>query len=268
MSITEFIESLEGAAASSGLFEALFLGGSHGRGTADAWSDIDLFGLAPAERHGAIADWWRGWLDAREPQIYFKVLRRGGTLINAIGQSWLRVDLNLAEPSELGRRARDQLVPIFDPGGLYATLPQSLPEHRADPRRVEEIVTEFIRVLGLTPVVLGRREWVVMAMGTGLLRDMLSQIMQEALAVPDRGGMLHLGQLLPKAEMDVLLSLPYPGPEREALISGQLAIAGAFFPRARSLADAVGANWPDAFEAVTKARLAKIIGREADTLWP
>ena len=268
MSISEFTENLTAAAEGCGLFEGLFLGGSHGRGTADAWSDIDLVGLAPAERHDAIIDWWRGWLEAREPQIYFKVLKRGGTLINAIGQSWLRVDLSLAEPSGLGRRAKDQLVPLVDPAGLYAALPQSLPDYVADPRRVEDIVTEFIRVLGLTPVVLGREEWVVMMMGTGLLRDMLSQIMQEALSIPDRGGMLHLSRLLPEAEMDVLLNLPYPGPQREALISAQLAIAGAFFPRARRLAQAVGAEWPAAFEAVTKARLAEFIGRSADTLWP
>lgn len=268
MSINAFTESLQRDAAASGLFDGLFLAGSHGRGSADSWSDIDLVGLAPTGRHEAITGWWRNWLEQREPLVYFKVLARGGTLINAIDQHWLRIDLNLVEAAQIGGRARDQLVPLVDPASLYAGLPESLPAHRADPRRIEELVWEFIRVLGLTSVGLGREEWVVMVMGTGLLRDMLSQIMQEALPIPDRGGILHLSKVLPEEEMQVLLALPYPGPEKEALISAQLAIAQAFFPRARRLATAVGATWPTRFEVVTQDMLAKAIGREAGTLWP
>lgn len=268
MSINAFTENLQRDAAASGLFDGLFLGGSHGRGSADFWSDIDLVGLAPAGRHEAITDWWRNWLEQGEPLLYFKVLPRGGTLINAIDQRWLRIDLNLVEAAQIRGRAKDQLVPLVDPAGLYAGLAESLPDHRADPRRIEELVWEFIRVLGLTAVGLGRKEWVVMVMGTGLLRDMLSQIMQEALPLPDRGGMLHLSKILPEGEMQVLLDLPYPGPEKEALISAQLAIAQAFFPRARRLAAAVGAEWPTRFETATRDMLARTIGREPDTLWP
>src|SRR5690606_41456248 len=57
--------------------------------------------------HAAIEAWWRDWLEGREPLIYFKVWQRGGMLINAITESWLRVDLHLPEDGRLGRQAQD-----------------------------------------------------------------------------------------------------------------------------------------------------------------
>jgi len=268
MQARDLIGRTGAAAAATGHFDGLFLAGSFGRGTADEWSDVDLVGLAPPERHEAIAGWWRGWLEAQEHLIYFKVLPRGGTLINAVLHSWLRVDLHLAPAAQFGRRAQDGVRALHDPGGIHATLPPSLPPHRPDPKRVEEMIWEFIRILGLTPVTLGRGEHVVMVTGTGLLRDLLSQLMQEELPFPDRGGMLHLGKLLPRDDMALLESLPYPGPEREALIEAQLALARVFFPRARQLAARLGVVWPEEFETVSRAHLARAIGREPEALWP
>ncbi|OAM74470.1 hypothetical protein A3840_15825 [Devosia elaeis] len=63
MQADDFIGEVRTAAPSSGLFDALFLGGSFGKGQADQWSDVDLLGLAPAERHAAIEAWWRDWLE-------------------------------------------------------------------------------------------------------------------------------------------------------------------------------------------------------------
>ncbi len=262
------IERVGGAAAASGLFDGLFLAGSFGKGTADAWSDVDLVGLAPAERHEAIAAWWRDWLEAQEKLIYWKQWGRGGTLINAITESWLRVDLHLPDDGQLGHRPQDGVKPLFDPSGLYARLVPSLPERRPDARAVADMIEEFIRIVGLTPVGLGRKEYVVMAMGSGMLRDMLSRLIQEELPIPDRGGMLHLNRLLSPQDISVLKALPYPAPEREALIEAQLAVARVFFPRAKRLAGELSIAWPDVFEASARANLADAIGRDPETLWP
>lgn len=264
----EVIEVVGRAAEQSGLFDGLFLGGSFGKGTADIWSDIDLIGLADAEHHGAITKWWRAWLEAQEPVIYFKVLPRGGVLINAITESWLRLDLYLPADGQLGDRPQNAIKPLFDPQHRYDALIPSLPDHRPDPKRIEEMVWEFLRILGLTPLGLGRQEYVTMVMGTGLLRDMLSQLMQEELPIPDRGGILHLNSLLQADDLAILEALPYPGPNADALVTAQLALANAFLPRAFRLATSLGVDWPAGFEESVRAHLARAVGRAPETLWP
>ncbi|UYN98299.1 MAG: hypothetical protein KIT02_09990 [Devosia sp.] len=262
------IETIGGAAGDSGLFDALFLAGSFGKGSADQWSDVDLVGLAPPDRHPAIAAWWRAWIESQEPLIYFKVLNRGGMLINAITAGWLRLDLNLPGDGKLGNRPQDGVKPLHDPADIHAGLVPSLPEHRPDREQIESMVLEFLRVMGLTPVGLGRQEYVTMVMGTGLLRDMLSQLMQEELPIPDRGGILHLSRLLPPEDMKILLGLPYPGPEPESLVAAQLAIARIFLPRARALLERIGGTWPAQFEAAVRAHLGVTLKRTEESLWP
>lgn len=267
MNAQELIGLVGDVAAQSGLFEGLFLVGSFGKGTADRWSDVDLVGLVPADQQDAAIAWWQGWLAGREHLIYFKTLARGGRLANAITESWLRVDLNLPPDAHLEWRPQDGLRALYDPSGLLAAQPVSLPAHRPDPARIEAMVIEFLRILGLTPVGLGREEWVVMAMGTGMLRDMVSQLMQEELPIPDRGGMLHLSRLLPEADMVVLLGLPYPAPERVALLAAQVEIARVFLPRARALSARIGASWPHEFETAVREHLAGAIGQAPEALW-
>jgi hypothetical protein len=263
----DLIGNVGPAAAATGQLEALFLAGSLGKGGGDAWSDVDLLGVAPADRHEAIIAWWCDWLEEQEHLIYCKRPPWGGTLINAITQSWLRVDLILVTAGQMGRRAQDNVTALHDPNGLFATLPKSLPAHMPGARKVEDLAIEFIRMLGLLPVALGRGEWVTMVLGVGMLRDLITQLMLEEVPLADKGGILHLSTLLPQADMDVLLGLPYPGPEREGLIEANLRHARVFFPRARRLAAAVGATWPDEFEAVTRDYLAGQLGQAAGDLW-
>jgi hypothetical protein len=53
----------------------------------------------------------------------------------------------------------------------------------------------------------------------------------------------------------VLEGLPYPGPERDALIAAHLATAAVFFPTARDMAARLGVVWPVAFETALWRRL-------------
>jgi hypothetical protein len=62
---------------------------------------------------------------------------------------------------------------------------------------VARLNREFLRILGLLPVVLGREEYVVGASGAGLARTLLIQLMVEEVAAPGPGGALHLRGLLP-----------------------------------------------------------------------
>ncbi|MEM7710956.1 MAG: nucleotidyltransferase domain-containing protein, partial [Pseudomonadota bacterium] len=142
-----------------GMVDGLFLAGSHGRGAADAWSDIDLVALAEDGRRADVLAAWRAALGAEVELVYWKAFPFG--LANAITADWLRVDLYVTMPARFGRRSKANLRVIHDPGGVWDGLPGALPPAVPDAAVVERLTLEFLRVLGLLPVALGREEWVL-----------------------------------------------------------------------------------------------------------
>lgn len=240
---------------------ALFLAGSYGRGSADQWSDVDLVALAAQEDHAAIADAWRTILDGITPIVFWQQLPRGGTLINAVSEQWLRCDLIITTPEGFGARARDTVKPLIDRDGIYAALPDCLPLRQPNAGTVSYLIHEFIRMLGLMPVGAGRGEYMTMVVGVGMLRGHLETLLMQDVTNPDPGGMLHQSKLLPPEQMRMLAALPFPGPEREPLIEANFAIAREFMPRARAMARRLDIAWPEAFEAATRRRLEATLGR-------
>lgn len=245
----------------------LFLAGSYGRGTADEWSDVDLLALAAPEDHAAIAADWRQVLHDITPIVFWQELNRGGTLLNAVSEEWLRCDLNIVTPENFGRRAKNTVRPLIDRDGVYDDLPDTLPPRQPDVGTVSYLIHEFIRMLGLMPVALGRQEYVTMVLGVGMMRGHLEALLMQDVTNPDPGGILHQSTLLSAEDMALLKSLPYPGPEREALIEANFAIAREFMPRARAMAKRLDIVWPEAFEAATRRRLAAMVGEEAGRAW-
>ena len=77
------------------------------------------------------------------------------------------------------------MSPLIDPDDLHSALPDDLPPGAPKPARVQGLIEEFIRVLGLLPVAIGRGEHVVAARGAGLLRDKLIDLMLEDAALPE-----------------------------------------------------------------------------------
>lgn len=239
----------------------LFLAGSFGRDTADAWSDVDLIAITTAPDHAAFALEWRETLEAIAPIVFWNELNRGGLILNAISDEWLRCDLSIVAPGGFGRRAKDTVKPLIDQDGVYDQLPDTLPLRQPDAGTVSYLIHEFIRMLGLMPVALGRREYMTMVLGVGMMRGHLETLLMQDVTNPDPGGILHQSKLLPPEQMQMLAALPYPGPEREALIAANFAIAREFMPRARTMAARLGISWPEAFEAATRRRLESTIGR-------
>ncbi|MEO0912126.1 MAG: nucleotidyltransferase domain-containing protein [Pseudomonadota bacterium] len=248
------------AAALDGHVQSLFLAGSHGKGTQDAFSDIDFLAIAPPEAHAAIATLWRDTLESLAPIVFWNEQTGRGTLLNAITENWLRIDLFIAGPETLERRAQSLLKPLIDTAGHHARLPADLPPAAPNSRAVAYQIREFLRVLGLLPVALKRGEHVTIVKGIQILRDLLTDLMLEECTVADKGGILHLSRLLPQEDMETLRALPYPGPQPEALIVAHKAMAEAFLPRARRLAKALELDWPEAFEAATRAHLEREAG--------
>lgn len=261
-------QQLIAAAATAMDIEAvrgLFLAGSFGRDTADEWSDVDLVAVVDAGQQRAVADHWRSALQQITPIVFWNELNRGGLVLNAISHEWLRCDLSIVPHEGFGRRARDMVKPLLDRDGMYETLPATLPPRQPDAGTVTYLIHEFIRMLGLMPVALGRGEYVTMVLGVGMMRGHLETLLMQDVPNPDPGGILHQSKLLPPEQMEMLSALPYPGPEREALIAANFAIAREFMPRARAMAQRLNIEWPEPFEAATRQRLKATLG--LNELW-
>lgn len=245
----------------------LFLAGSFGRDTADEWSDVDLIAVVAADQERVVADHWRSALQQITPIVFWNELPRGVIVLNAISEEWLRCDLSIVTQKDFGRRAKNTVRPLIDRDGIYATLPDSLPPKEPDAGTVRYLIHEFIRMLGLLPVGAGRGEYVTMVLGVGMMRGHLEALLMQNVTTPDPGGVLHQSKLLPPEQMHLLASLPYPGPERGALIEANFAVAREFMPRARTMAKRLDIVWPEAFEAATRKRLAATLGEEAGRAW-
>ena len=70
-----------------------------GRGTADAWSDVDLLAIVAHEHREAVMDGWRSTLETIAPIVFFNRLP-WAPVLNAITEDWLRIDLQVSAPTE------------------------------------------------------------------------------------------------------------------------------------------------------------------------
>ena len=238
-----------------------FLGGSHGRDEADAYSDVDVYVVAAeADDIPDLLARLGESVDEIAPILFSKVLPNARTM-NCITMDWLRFDLTVVSGFELAFVAGGAVRPLFDRLGLadaLAAAPPSAPEPTAD--GILEIANEFIRVLGLSMVVKGRDDLLVAQTGTNLLRDMLIRTMAMENAPQPCRGVLALGRDLTPDQEAVLLDLPPLDATWPSIFARTRAIAERFFPRARTLAEKLDAAWPETFERVTRKLLKDRIG--------
>lgn len=260
MDQTELIETIVRKLPAISEVKGLFLGGSFGRGRADKFSDVDLIALVDAHQHGYVALLWRTLLEDIVPIVFWAEHRGDNVLLNAITRDWLRCDLSIVSPDAFGGRSQETVKPLVDPAGYFHLLPQHLPPPQPNKARVVYLINEFIRVLGLLQVVVGRKEYLTAVTGVGILRDHLVSLMLEEANSPERGGALHLSRQLSAGQMKMLMELPFPKPEHDAVIDANVAVARQFFPRARAFAARLDIEWPEQFEAATRRHLQERLG--------
>ncbi|MEL6677701.1 MAG: nucleotidyltransferase domain-containing protein [Pseudomonadota bacterium] len=241
-----------------GLF-GLFLAGSHGSGHADRFSDIDCVAVVAPDAHRRIADLWRSALETEEAVVYWGDRGAGPVLLNAVTEDWLRIDLITNTREMFARRRRPDVKALLDPEDLLSGLAAEPWIHQDDPAQVARIIDEFIRVLGLLPVALGRGELFTGVTGSDLLRGLLKDLLVARDARIPPGGALHLSRVLPPEDIALLDALPFPRPDRGEIIAANETIAATFFPLARAEAARLGIPWPGAFEAAARHHLAREI---------
>lgn len=241
--------------------EAAWLAGSLGAGSGDAWSDVDLLALVADGATAAVAAALAGRLDEIAPTVLVNRLF-GGIVLNAVTADWQRFDISFTEANGLGGHDAGRLLTLFHRSGHE-------PPHKAPqppPLRVTQLAQEFLRVLGLLPVVVGREEYQLALSGTEHLRRMTFDLFLDINGVPiaERGGALRRNPMLTAEQRAGLAAIPAAGPTRDSVIAGNLAWARLFLPAARAFAAAEAAEWPDALEAATRRHLETQLGVAAD----
>lgn len=254
------LAQLTEALARDNRVRSAWLSGSFGKGAGDAWSDVDVSVVVDeADIAGCLNDCRTGAL-ALPATVFSHIVH--GRIFSGVTAAWSRFDLTFLTPAELAFQDGGGLAPLLgDPASHPPSRPPG-PDADAGPR-IERLVREFLRVLGLAPVGFGRGEWIVGQQGVGLLRGMLVDLMLEANGVPRSArGAKRLNGFLSEDQRAELEALAPPRAERQSLIDAQGQIARLFLAHARPLAERLGAPWPAAFEAATRDHLRRELGLE------
>jgi len=218
----------------------LWLTGSLGTGGDDRFSDVDMFVAVADDAVDAYLDGWPAVAERYDPLLARRL--PGAPVFNHVLPGWLRWDVVIGNHTDLATVDRRRVEELVNKDGA---TPGS-PGHRgADPDVVREMTEEFLRVLGLLPVVLGRGELATGVTGGGLLRQMLTTLLRYRAEGDRLSGALHLSRVLPPEEIAGLAALPVPVPERSSVIEAHLACARLFLPVARKM---LGASFPAELE--------------------
>lgn len=235
--------------------EALWLAGSLGHGGGDTYSDVDLLACCAEGTAPAVCADLAGDVASIMPPLLVNMLF-GGRVLNVVAQDWQRFDVSLIEAGELGRYDPTWLTLLFNRTGIAPS--SKYPErYQATPESLLPIVNEFLRVLGLCPVVAGRQDYVVLMAGVEQLRRLTIDLMleEEGIGPWARGGALSRRPLLSAAQYAELEHLPALRADRQSTLANHVALAGIFLSRARRLCAAVEATWPTQFERATRDHL-------------
>jgi hypothetical protein len=246
--------------------EAAWLGGSLGQDAGDAFSDVDVVALVagrPAAEVGA--RYARDVMAIAEPALVQPLF--GARVLNVVTADWRRFDISFVEAAELGRFDATRLTALFNRGERSPPRGAKAP-YRATPESILPLVIEFLRVLGLLVVTLGREEYMLGLSGLEILRRLTVDLMLEENGVgpADRGGALHRNPFLTAEQRAELASLPPAVADRQGLIAANQMLSAIFLPRARRIAADVGATWPAAFEAATRRHLEARLGVRFEAL--
>ncbi|WP_274627655.1 hypothetical protein [Arvimicrobium flavum] len=262
MTATGSIEAITTALRDEAGIRALFLSGSRGYALDDAYSDIDFLAVAvdgPTDRFSAL---WRDAVGRTGEIVLWWDRQVKPMLINAITDAWVRVDVLIVKPDQVAGHARDGLRVLFDRDGIFDRLPASLGPAVPNPPRLKWQIEEFVRIVGLLPLAMGRQEYLNSVTGAFYLRNLLIDLFIEETGAPNRGGALHLNRLITEEQKELLRALPPFLPTRDAMLAAYLEHAAIYLPRARRLATKLGVEWPERFEAATRAHLGRELAIE------
>lgn len=232
----------------------LWLAGSRGRGDADRYSDVDLW-LVVDDVAGFLAD-WPAVCDAVTPTVLRSQVG-SAPVFTQVTPDWQRFDLSVGTVADVPGRSRAGLVALWDPSGLHALLADGPPVPAVDRDLAVAVTTEFLRVMGLLPMVAFRGDGVLGASGATLVRRLLLDLAHLAVPVADPGGASRRYALLAPGHRAVLEGLPAIAADRGSVLAVHRACLEAFVPLARELC---GDRYPAELSEALGAHLERELG--------
>ena len=241
----------------------LWLTGSLAKGTADAQSDVDLRVAVQAADFATVGQWWQDLLNQVAPLVW-KYRWPGPAdeaILGAITADYLRFDVVIQSLRDTRPRTLEAARLIFDKDGEAEHFLLTTPSPHDPYARLSVLVEEFIRLLGMLPIVVERNDVPIGMEGQLALHSMLISLLLLENGI-DRiaTGKRHVAALLDDEQRTILAQVPSLAPTMESLIQGRMAYGRLFLPRAQRLMQAHGQVYPEAFEAATKQHLWETLG--------
>ncbi|GCE06726.1 nucleotidyltransferase domain-containing protein [Dictyobacter aurantiacus] len=242
---------------------AIWLTGSLATGSADAQSDVDLRVAIKAEAFSTIEQWWQELIDLVAPTVWKR--RWPGppeeAIIGAITSDYLRFDLVIQSASDTKPRTLEAAQLLFDKDNTARQIHLTASAQKQPLKQLAYIVEEFIRLLGMLPIVVERDDVPIGMEGQLAIHSMLISLLLMENGI-DRAitGKRHVAIHLNEEQRATLNSVPPLEPTIESISQGRMAYARLFLPRARRLMEANGLQYPAAFEAATRQHLQDTLG--------
>jgi hypothetical protein len=241
----------------------LWLTGSLANGTADGESDVDLRAAIRADAFATVDTWWQELIDEIGPTVWKR--RSPGppneAILNAITSEYGRFDIVVQSDFDRQGRALEAAHVLFDKDGVAKDFSFTSGASFDPSARLPFLVEDFIRLVGMLPIVVERDDLPIGMEGQMGLHSMLISLLLLENGI-DRmaGGKRHVAAYLNDEQRAVLAQVPVLAPTMESVINGRIAYARLFLPRARRLMEAHDQVYPDEFATATKQHLLERLG--------
>jgi hypothetical protein len=256
--LTTFADGAAVALQADDRVRALWLTGSLAAGTADPQSDVDLRAAVRPEHFVQIGDWWDELIERISPAVWKR--RWPGppneAITSAISTDYIRFDLVVQSAGDTAPHALDAARLLFDKDGLAEQIDLTTTVQHNPLASLTYTVEEFIRLLGMLPIVAGRGDVPIGMEGQMGCHSLLISLLLMENGI-DRMVLCkrHVVVFLTDEQRDIIASVPPLAPTMASIIDGRIAYARLFLPRARRLMAANGMAYPDTFEAATLCHL-------------
>lgn len=252
---------------------AAYLVGGFAVGSGDPWSDVDLQATVSDEAADDIANSWQDIANAIASTAFIQPFARaiGGMCITP---GWLHFDIVFNPLSSLDPRSVEGMVPLVDKAGILPAEAVPRPDRCGEPFFPLAQVEHFLYMLGNMVSVVGRDEPVPASNGVIMVRDidlvglMLAELGLKTTREHSFGNPFpftkRLRPYLTDEQNEVLVSLPPLVATIDSVIEGYIALARAFIPRARRLAELTASPWPHDYERASVQYFERSLGVRLD----
>lgn len=242
---------------------AVWVSGSVARGDADLASDLDLIVTVADDEHAGFAAGWRTWLAAITDTVLARPLPFAPGSFYAVTPDWHRLDVVVERASDVAVTMLRARIAVLDRDDLADVLPLEAAPPGPSPEKIAALVEEFLRIHGLLPVIVARRDWLLGVEGVHTLRSLLYQLFVEASAPHASTGVKRWSEKLAAEHRLLLEALPTGSATREGVVDGHLALVGAFRHVLPGICERHGVPWPARLERATIAHVERQLGELA-----